>query len=57
MILMIKFEDSSYIEKAIEDGLVKRFTLMGDTIGLSINGVILMGNQNLSYLEEARQRL
>lgn len=52
-----EFEDSSYIEKAIADGGVQRFTLMGETIGLAINGVILMGNQNLSYLEEARQRL
>lgn len=32
---------------------MKRFTLMGDTIGLAINDIILIGNQNLSYLEEA----
>ena len=53
----IEFENSSYIEKAIADGGVKRFTIMGDTIGLAINGVILIDNQNISYLEDARQML
>lgn len=51
------FEDASYIEKAIADGGVKRFSLMGKTIGLAINGDILIGKQHLSYLEEARQLL
>jgi diamine N-acetyltransferase len=49
-----EFENSSYIEKAIADGCVERFTVMGETIGLAINGVILIGNQYLSYLAQAR---
>lgn len=52
-----EFEDASYIEKAVEDGFVKRFSLMGKTIGLAIKGEILMGSRYLSYLDEAKQRL
>lgn len=52
-----EFEDFSYIKKAIDDGCVKEYTLMGDTIGLAINGVILLDNQNLSFMEEAKQWL
>jgi diamine N-acetyltransferase len=52
-----EFENTSYIEKAIEDGCVKRFTLMGETIGLAINDVILIGNRNFSYLAQARMLL
>lgn len=53
----IEFENSSYIEKAIAEGCVKRFTVMGETIGLAIDGAILIGNQNLSYLAQARNLL
>lgn len=49
-----EFENSIYIEKAIADGCVKRFTVMGETIGLAINGAILIGNEYLSYLEQAK---
>lgn len=48
-----EFENSSFIEKAIADGNVKRFTVMGKTIGLAVNGVMLIDNQNLSYLAQA----
>lgn len=51
------FEDFSYIEKAITDGCVKRFTVMGETIGFAINGVMLIGNEYLSYLAQARTLL
>lgn len=52
-----EFEDLSYIEKAISDGCVKRFTVMGETIGLAINKDMLIGNEYFSYLAQARTLL
>lgn len=56
-ILPALYEDFSYIEKTVAEGAVKRLTVMGETIGLAINGVLLIGNQYLFYLEQAKALL
>lgn len=57
VIIPKELEESSYIEKAVSNGHVKRFTVMEKTIGLAIDDCIFIGNEYLSYVELVKELL
>lgn len=48
--------DKAELEKAVREKRVKRFTVIGETIGLSIDGELLIESGS-KYLQEARAKL
>lgn len=51
------FSDIEAVKAAIESGDVKRFALMGESIGLAIGSEILISSESMDYSEQARERL
>lgn len=52
-----EFQDEDFIRKAVEDSKVKRFTIMGETIGLAMEDTLLINKESQSFLYEAQLKL
>lgn len=50
-------ETEELLQKAVEKEQVRRLTLMGKTIGLHLNGDILISEEYMKYMEEAEERI
>ena len=49
-----ELQDENFIRKMVEEGMVKRFTIMGETIGLAVGDTLFLKNENQSFFLEAQ---
>ena len=56
-VIPVSIAEKEQLEEAVKKEQVKRLTLMGKTIGLYLNGEMLLGKNYMNYLDEVKAKI
>lgn len=56
-VIPVSIAEKEQLEEAVKKEQVKRLTLMGKTIGLYLNGEMLLGKNYMDYLDEVKAKI